>query len=939
MLACCKKFFSILFVLFLFFSSGFAKTPVREYVLENGMHVFVLEDYSSALVRVEFASKAGFSNQNPNDAGFFPLYTRMFRYSTLNDTETLENLYSECFADSSRYIISVTNYQLENVLKALSDAAFRPVFLDSDLSRELRKLKKEVTENAKSIEGFINSSIDSRVFSKSPWKHDSGIYPSLFTKKTVSEARAILNSINSTYYVPDNCALFISGPVDFDSLIKRVDYYFGNSAEPKKKNIKKEVIFEGDFQKKLFVLSDPEFSPDMTQIVMQYTNLSMEDCDLAAAVFDRSDSVLKQKLLSNQELKIISAEYINAASTHKNGSSRLIIQSLMGKSKKSPYHAVLDFVNAARKSMSEFTEDDFNLAKENLSYQFLNSIDSSAHLINFLSEYWAYKDFSSDYENLKQTSLYESFMERPQRIGRQNYSELLDSLCAEDPFVFVLINSKVLEKYEKSFKASGYEIVTVKNGSWYTQKLYENIKNQEYTEIKPEESENDLHENLSTDLFVEKNKNSIIKFNLKNNIPVIIKEKKPSNTVCICFDLAGGEINRARTEYGLENVLIDCLYMNFDKSVYNKYIQGKLRYYPIIKCSVDLTSSCISIECLASDFDEVIDAFYEALVFNEIVPAMADSSIMNRKTEQIVKTGMHDYQLYSSAVNTLFNNKEIISAYNLNKDVYKKINFSRIVEVYPELLNANKFKVIISGNTSECYAVESIKCIEERLNSTLGNLAEKEKYPALTFGLNSIDKYIKKIKINHVFLTDVSREKAGPRPEVLIPTTEFLDPAQYWIFNDSKKRNTAQFNAILYDFAEQLQNKFREKETTEKIIVKVEPSTYEIPFGVITFTNVRRVFDVEDAYAACLKEFSEYLNGENARHSKDVWIKTYLEPTLSNLGTCMLIRKCLKSEDADPEQYIEDYKAVSELDEDEIRTILELFEINSVFKIYSADTK
>ena len=97
MLACCKKFFSLLFVLFLFFSSGFAKTPVREYVLENGMHVFVLEDYSSALVRVEFASKAGFSNQNPNDAGFFPLYTRMFRYSTLNDTETLENLYSECF--------------------------------------------------------------------------------------------------------------------------------------------------------------------------------------------------------------------------------------------------------------------------------------------------------------------------------------------------------------------------------------------------------------------------------------------------------------------------------------------------------------------------------------------------------------------------------------------------------------------------------------------------------------------------------------------------------------------------------------------------------------------------------------------------------------------------------------------------------------------------
>lgn len=40
----------------------------------------------------------------------------------------------------------------------------------------------------------------------------------------------------------------------------------------------------------------------MTQIVMQYTDLSMEESDFAAAIMDRDDSFVKQSLL-NASLK------------------------------------------------------------------------------------------------------------------------------------------------------------------------------------------------------------------------------------------------------------------------------------------------------------------------------------------------------------------------------------------------------------------------------------------------------------------------------------------------------------------------------------------------------------------------------------------------------------------------------------------------------------
>ena len=147
--------------------------------------IFILLNSSTPLIRVEYTTRAGFSNQTKETSGFFKLYTRLFQNSAQTQNITFD--YAECNADSSRYIITTVPSNLENTLLVLSKTAFDLSFSNEQLSAEFSLLKSEVKDEASSAGGFINASIDSRVFSGSPWKHDSGVYPAILNKTSTEK--------------------------------------------------------------------------------------------------------------------------------------------------------------------------------------------------------------------------------------------------------------------------------------------------------------------------------------------------------------------------------------------------------------------------------------------------------------------------------------------------------------------------------------------------------------------------------------------------------------------------------------------------------------------------------------------------------------------------------------------------------------------------------
>ena len=196
---------------------------IQQVTLENGLQIFLLENNSDALVHINIIFKAGFSNQTKETNGFFKLFTKIIQTST--PQITFSN--AECLSDFSSYSLEITNEQLSKTLSTLSKTFFESVFSQETIQNELAKMKNEVNKNAKELSTLINSSIDSRVFSEEPWKHDSGIYPSLFSKNSVDSATTILTQIFQRFYTPQNCAVFITGNFDSQKTISELSQTFG----------------------------------------------------------------------------------------------------------------------------------------------------------------------------------------------------------------------------------------------------------------------------------------------------------------------------------------------------------------------------------------------------------------------------------------------------------------------------------------------------------------------------------------------------------------------------------------------------------------------------------------------------------------------------------------------------------------------------------------
>ena len=143
------------FLLFTFKTTAKPIDNIKQFTLENGMEIYLLEDTSDALVHIEYACRAGYSSQSKNNCGFFKLYTNLVKTNnkSLNFTDV------QCNQDSSRYFLTVTAPQTEYALGKLSDAVFSPNFSEELITFELTKLQNEAKDTTEDVSKYINSAI------------------------------------------------------------------------------------------------------------------------------------------------------------------------------------------------------------------------------------------------------------------------------------------------------------------------------------------------------------------------------------------------------------------------------------------------------------------------------------------------------------------------------------------------------------------------------------------------------------------------------------------------------------------------------------------------------------------------------------------------------------------------------------------------------------
>lgn len=919
----------------------------KEYELSNGMHIFVLEDFSTPNVHIEYSARAGVSRQEADNTGFFVLYSQLFsnagKYSYDEDSSWLmDRLTAECNADSARYYLTAQSYEVKDVLSQLSKCAFAPIFQDKELSEKFAQNQKEITENAFSIEGFINSSIDSRVFSQAPWKHDSGIYPALFQKISQTELRAKLSDIAKKFYSPQNSALFISGGIKKETAVFYAEKTFGKFQPSNQLIEERNTIMEQNPEHKNFVLTDPEFSPDMTQLVVQYTTLTMNQCDIASFILNQNNSSLKQQLTEKKELNILAGDYINVDSSHKNGSSRMIVQSLLEKSDVSAFTQTENFRTILLSQISNFSREEFEAAKYFLANRFRISLSDSTSFMNLLSQFWAIdgtprKVLSNSGSQGDASSLVHRFVNHDLELLSEDFDELTIALENETPWVFTFVNSDNLKNLNKRFINRGYEIITTKNGSWYTQKLFQNLADK--SKESSSEQKDFPDQVLFDQHFYELNAESFSTKTLSNGIEVITKKQSGLQRTAISLYFSSGELNSPKKRYGLESILIGELCQNLRRNAYRALTQGSFSAMPEISWDTGTVSSIITIECFNEEIQEALRCLYETLVFAEIIPSDIDGLIYNRKSDHIIKTGSTIFQLYSYGIKRLYPKSVYEQLYTSDSQILKDVKFNEVLELFPPHLNSKNIKLLASGN----FDTDSFTAQAEELFSSLKTWeTEAVKLPEPGQVKESY-----KVKLQHLFLTDVTKEKAGPRPQVLIPTTDFSDPVQFWLKNPEGNGDDACiFDALLFALKNIIDEEIGRDTKYDKISVQIKEREPLIPFSVITFINVKYTSLADELFEKGLTRLTAELSENESflERLKVYWIRKTFEDTEKNSRNLELLRTSVERPESasrnEEHFYLSHYRHICGSSKNDYLSCLnEYFSTAPYMRLYSADSK
>lgn len=904
---------------------AFGADDIKVFTLQNGLTLCTLQDTTTATVRLELNINAGTVCQNADNAGFFGLYAGIMGL----------NLSTDCVSTTVTVAPSQTESAIIGFTKYFKDITLT----DRELNQAVSKIRAGINEFAYSAAGFINSTIDTKIFPKSPWKQESGVNPEVFNSKNTEQIRTILADIGSTYYTPKNSVLYISGNITSNSALMLAEKYLGviesKSPVPSSSSIQEYEKFirtQNFAESGKYVLIDEELSSDITQVVIQYTNFDQDEADLIANVFNRPTSEFKRLLLKQRNLSIRGADYIDASSAQQKTSSRLIIQAICEKTKVSPATQGDLFLMMSRDNETpRISQEEVDGAVSKTRASFNSIIDNSAKLME-------------QYALFNRTNKKSSRTLFDMAAGGEEHSaaDLNKSYLDKKPFLFVLCNTQTYQKYSKEFNKSGYKLLTRKTGPWYKQKLYTKIQSDPKALANVKNGRDDIRN--SAQRFIQSNQAQFNSFTLENKIPVVTKQIENSKSFCIALSIDGGELLFAGHNPGLAELLTNALAVNIRRYADKQIESGSIVSNVEVTARTKADSSLLIVTTNVESAIQTLRAVSDAVIFGDISPALADGISYDLRTQWRIKTGAPDFQLICAGAKTIFN-KEIAKLFDDKKDRPQKMNYTDIAAAYPLILDSSRFSLVVTGG------IDKVPSLEQELNNTFGQLTSVKQTQSIKEKIipESLPKKTIRTQITHQFFTDISADKAGPRPAVLIPTTDFSDPMVYFLNTpDLNSTDCALFNALLYELGERVQ---AQCELNQE--VKVKPAEASFPYAIFTMTKIKHSNKNDAVYAQCVRELATDLEALLSKNTDGV-IELEKDDLLMNMENRWVVRELAKTSDAEgsaeliaqgagnsiPDLYLRQYQAVSSAKaEDYYLIFMSYFDQAPAFKMLSADTK
>ncbi len=203
--------------------------------LANGLELFIEEDHVVPLVTIRITFRAGAIVETPDLNGLCHLYEHMlFKGNALYPSQEAFKAALKRMGVGSwnggtsteyvTYFITIPSESLSDGLRFWAAAVQSPLLRKDELLLEREVVHNEIAGDQSKPEYALRMTMITALYPEHWYRRDVGGDLAVIDTATVEKLRRIKES----YYVPNNAALFISGDVDPEQVLRLVKKYFGD---------------------------------------------------------------------------------------------------------------------------------------------------------------------------------------------------------------------------------------------------------------------------------------------------------------------------------------------------------------------------------------------------------------------------------------------------------------------------------------------------------------------------------------------------------------------------------------------------------------------------------------------------------------------------------------------------------------------------------------
>jgi len=463
------------------FAAPTAIPGLHRFRLSNGLELFVLQNSAVPLTRIQITFRCGSITQTPETAGLFHLYEHMLfkgnaRYPTETDFSAAmtELGVSEWNGGTSTeyvtYYFTVPSDKTEAGLEFWSYAVREPLFDAAELSIEQGVVANEINGYKADPDHVYSAAMDKALFSSYPWRRDIGGNEATVRAATVESLR----SIQASYYIPNNAALFVGGDVEPEAVLAMAERWYGSwkagpdpwAAPPRAHPAPRAPVFlaypdeslpegiaylEARYRGPDVLVDTPStYAADVWGYLIQ-----APDGRFKASVYDAVPALYEKDYLGayyytqrdGGQVSFYAYCFVDPAFP------------LADRAKKAfAGEAIPRELAAIKDDASYFPGDDFSIVKVRLEDEQIFGLETPDHFIETLSFWWAVA--SADY--------FLGYAEAMRSVTTAHIGGFIDRyLLGAEPIVALRLHPADYAIEAASLAAAGFSVITPDNAFWW----------------------------------------------------------------------------------------------------------------------------------------------------------------------------------------------------------------------------------------------------------------------------------------------------------------------------------------------------------------------------------------------------------------------------------------------------------------------------------------